>query len=306
MENIFETLPSEVVEKKHEVQTADNNVNKTLVGKFLEQVVKYAETSGEELDQQTKTLAVDIITGANKKLVSDGLQWKQVDIQGCGLVGQIKRFAKLGLTMEDKLYVDIRNNGKTGMKDIHIKPQYQALEKLMVNFFTKPIVRFKEDIVCVGDEIGEEEDFSTGLFKITSHKRNTKIDRNKLDNIIGAYKIAYVIENNELVQYVVKIDKNRINRAYKASPSREKTVWNEDTRKMVLKTVTWEMWNDKNIRAFMVFPESIKRDISVLEESQEMEWNKETQFKNVSQAQENVEEKVATDDIIEMDYVEYD
>lgn len=275
----------------------------TLVEKFLTQVVNYAETSGEILDQKTKTLAVDIITGANKVVVGNQYRWSEIDIQGCGLISQIKRYAKLGLTMEDKLYVDIRRNGKTQLYDITIKPQYQAIEKLIVKYFQLPVIRFKEDVICIGDELVEEEDFLTGLSKITNHKRNNDIDRNKLDNITGAYKIMYIKDvDGKINQYVIKVDKNRIDRAYKASPSKEKTVWNMDTRKMVLKTVTWEMWNDKNIRAFMKFPEDVMEDLSVLEDTSEMDWNAETKFNNVNQAQENVQVNVATGEIINMDF----
>lgn len=279
---------------------------KSLVEKFLTMVVDYAQTSQEQLDQKTKTLAVDIITGVNKTLKGQNITWDKVDISGCGFVGQIKRWAKLGLTTEDKLYVDIRNNKNTGLKDITIKPQYQTIEKLMVRYFSKPLIRFKEDIICIGDEVYEEEDFNTGLSRIVGHKRNMEIDRNKIENITGAYKIAYVKEkvNGEdtLVQYVVRIDKSRIDRAYTASPSNDKSVWLADTRKMVLKTVTWEMWNDKNIRAFMVFPEDIVQDLSVIEESQQMNWNAETQYQSVDQVQNKVEEKVASEDIIDVDF----
>ena len=207
--------------------------------------------------------------------------------------------------MEDKLYPDIRKNNKTGLYDIAIKSQYQTVEKLIVKYFQLPVIRFKEDVICIGDEIVEEEDFATGLSKIVGHKRNQNIDRNKMDNIIGAYKIMYIIDvDNNINQYVIRIDKNRIDRAYKASPSKEKTVWNMDTRKMVLKTVTWEMWNDKNIRAFMKFPEDVINDLSIIEETNEMDWNAETKFNNVSQAQENAQVNVATGEVINMKFDE--
>ena len=126
-----------------------------------------------------------------------------------------------------------------------------------------------------------------------------------MDNIIGAYKIMYIKDvDNNINQYVIRIDKNRIDRAYKASPSKEKTVWNMDTRKMVLKTVTWEMWNDKNIRAFMKFPEDVINDLSIIEETNEMDWNAETKFNNVSQAQENAQVNVATGEVINMKFDE--
>lgn len=290
-----------VVKQEQQVQV-DVPKKASLVERFLTQVVNYAETSGEILDQKTKMLAVDIITGANKVVVGNQYRWNEIDIQGCGLISQIKRYAKVGLTMEDKLYVDIRRNGKTGLYDINIKPQYQSLEKLLVKYFHKPIERFKTEIVCVGDEVIKEEDFNTGLTKIVAHNRNTTIDRNKLDNIIGAYKIAYVRDGNNLIQVYVEIDKNRIDRAYKASPSKEKTVWNLDSVKMVKKTATWEFYNSELIRPFMIFPEDIVKDLSVLEETSEMDWNAETKFNNVSQAQENVQVNVATGEVINMEF----
>lgn len=298
---VDENKKQEIVVKETQNQVV-NPPKASLVERFLTQVVNYAETSGEILDQKTKTLAVDIITGANKVVVGNQYRWSEIDIQGCGLISQIKRYAKVGLTMEDKLYVDIRRNSKTGLYDINIKPQYQSLEKLMVKYFYKPIERFKTEIVCVGDEIIKEEDFNTGLTKIVAHNRNNDIDRNKLDNIIGAYKIAYVRVGNDLIQMFVEIDKNRIDRAYKSSPSKEKTVWNLDSVKMVKKTVTWEMYNSENIRPFMVFPEDIINDLNVLDETNEMDWNAETKFNNVKQVQDNVQVNVATGEVINMSY----
>lgn len=275
----------------------------SLVDQFLTQVVSYAQKSGENLDSKTKSLAVEIITATNKAIMGNSYSWGDIDVAGCGLISQIKRWSKLGVTMEDKLYPDIRRNSKTNKYDIMIKPQYQTVEKLIVKYFSLPTLRFKEDVICEGDEIYEEEDFTTGLSKITGHKRNNDIDRNNLDNITGAYKIMYVKDHAGTInQYVVRIDKNRIIRAYNASASKEKTVWKQDTRKMVLKTVTWEMWNDKNIRAFMKFPDDIIQDLSIIEDTNEMDWNAETKFNNVSQAQENAQIHVATDDIIDMKY----
>ena len=278
----------------------------TLEQKLLNQVIKYAETSNTVLSTETKALAVDIISATNNALMANKYVngWGDIDILGCNLIGQIKRWARIGISSNDHLWIDIRRNKNKDKSDIFIKPQYQTIEKVIVKYFDKDyrVLRFKEDVICIGDEVEVQDDFETGLDKITKHIRNEKIDRNKLDNIIGAYKIAYVKEGNNIVQYVVRIDKNRIERAYKASPSREKTVWNLDSAKMVKKTCTWEMWNDKNIRAFMIFPEEIVNDLSVLDESQEMDWAKETQHKSVEEAQENVEVNVATGEVIDVEY----
>lgn len=305
IDNKIEKPQNNEVQIKNETPPTIPATKKSLAERFLSQVVAYAETSGEVLNQKTKTLAVDIITQTNKALVGQQISWNTVDISGCGLISQIKRWAKLGVSMEDKLYPDIRRNSKTGLFDIVIKGQYQTIEKLIVKYFQLPVLRFKEDIICVGDEIIEEEDFMTGLSKITGHKRNVNIDRNKMENIIGAYKIMYIKDiDGTINQYVIKIDKNRIDRAFKASPSKEKTVWHLDTRKMILKTCTWEMWNDKNIRAFMKFPEDIVTDLSILDDTNEMDWDAETKFKNVNQAQENAQVNVATGEIVNMTYDE--
>lgn len=292
-----------VNENNHDLVKNNENKKVTLVEKFLNEIISYAETSGEVLDSKTKALAVDIITATNKALIGQQISWNMVDVAGCGVVSQIKRWAKLGVSMEDKLYPDIRKNGKTNLFDLVIKPQYQTVEKLIVKYFMLPVLRFKEDVICIGDVLVEEEDFVTGNDRIVSHKRNQDIDRNKIDNIIGAYKIMYIRDvDNNINQYVIKIDKNRIDRAYKASPSREKAVWNADTRKMILKTCTWEMWNDKNIRAFMKFPEDIVNDLSIIDETNEMDWSAETKFNNVNQAQENAQINVGNGASISMEF----
>lgn len=294
-----------VEEKKNEVEVhkTKNGLPITTVSKLLSRVVDYARTSNEDLDSKTKTLCVDIIAATNKKVIEEKLSWADIDINGSALLSQIKRYGKLGLNaVSDKLYIDIRFNSKTDKRNIIIRPQYQTIEKLMRKYCARQIIRFKEDVICVGDKLVVKENFVTGLDEIHEHIRNEDIDRNDIDNIIGAYKIAYVQEDDKLVQYVVRIDKNRINRARNASASKEKNVWKNDTRKMVLKTVTWEMWNNSNIRAFMIFPEEIVNDLSVIEETSEMDFNKETAFKNVEKQQENVDENVATGEVIEVTY----
>ena len=48
-------------------------------------------------------------------------------------------------------------------------------------------------------------------------------------------------------------------RAYESATT--KNVWNKDTQKMVLKTVTWEMFNGENIRPFMNYPAELIEDL---------------------------------------------
>lgn len=276
----------------------------------LNMVVNYAAVGGEVLTEREKTSAINIITLTNRAIVtnSDGITWNDIDLRGCGFAEQVKHWCKLGITGEDKLYIDIRNNKYKVKRDIFIKPQYQTCEKLMTMYFAYPIVRFKTEVICIGDEIEIEEDFKTGLTTIISHKRNKDIDRNKYENIIGAYKIAFVSINPEkpldLTQIYVEIDRNRIERAYNASSSKDKAVWNADSVKMVKKTVTWEMFNSEQIRPFMKYPEDVIKggDLKILEESEEMDFNKETKYDNVDKVNEEIDKKVATEDVIDVAY----
>lgn len=293
---------NETINNNQVVKQEEKKLPTTIVEKFLTQVTNYAMVSGEELSEKTKTLVCSLVTSANKQIISQGIKWNEIDIQGCGFFAQLKHWAKVGLTSEDKLYIDIRQNNKTQMKDIFIKPQYQSVEKLMKMYFHKPIIRFKTEVICYGDKIEKVEDFETGITKLVNHIRNNEIDRNNLENIIGAYKIAYVEEYGKLVQYYVEIDKNRINRAYYASPSKEKTTWKLDSQKMVKKTVTWEMYNSELIRPFMIFPEDIVEDIKIISESEEMNWNKETKHHSVEQVQEEVQVKVASEKAIDVKF----
>ena len=51
-------------------------------------------------------------------------------------------------------------------------------------------------------------------------------------------------------------------------------------------------------------PEDIIGDMTILEETEEMDWNKETKYSNVNDANEEVKTKVASsDDVIDVDYV---
>lgn len=269
---------------------------------FITTIQNNMNLAGREFSTKDKEFALDIIASTDKLVRANGYKWGDIDFKGNKLDSQIQRWAKLGISSEDKLYVDVRANRHTNMLDIQIKPQYQTLEKLIRMYFSKKVYKFYEDVICIGDELNVDFDFETGDEKVTSFKKNNEVDRNKLESITGAFKIIYYIDDDgSKKQLVVQIDKNRIMRAYNASPSKEKTVWNQDTRKMVLKTVTWEMWNSANVRAFMIFPDEIITDIGVVNESEEMNWNNETKLKSVSAAQEQVKDEVATGDVIDID-----
>lgn len=255
------TKPTDIVEKK---ENAIQDVGQNLINTMMRQVESFADSDGTLLSTTDREFAVNTICDMDKMVRERGLIWKQIDVVGCKVPQQIKRYARLGLsTSESEIFIDIKFNKKTGKHDMFIKKQYQGIEKMLVRFYKGggKIERIKKGIICVGDEISVEEDFETGIDKITKHIKNPKLskeDRNSLDNIDGAYAIAYERINDGYVPLTVIIDKKRIMRAYNSSQSIEKTVWKNDTQRMVLKTASHCLYNEA--KPYIEIPTSIKRD----------------------------------------------
>lgn len=261
-----------VTPKKEE--TALSDVGQKITTYLLDQTQSFARIEGTELTGEEKIFAVNTICDIDKKLREQGINWQQVDVTGCKVPQQIKRYARLGLSTSDgEIYVDVRYNSKTGKQDVTIKKQYQGVEKEIIKFCSKKIDHFKRGVICIGDEFEIEEDFETGYDKVTKHKKNPdkNLDRNLLDNIVGAYEIAYEkLPDGRFVQHVASIDKNRIMRAYNASPSREKTVWKNDTQRMVLKTAAWVLYNNV-LKPYIEIPTSLKKDWEETNDQMEFE-----------------------------------
>lgn len=274
-----------VVKKDFSQQLIENTLNK------IADIVTY---SNETFTPDAKIVACDIITSLDHTINERGYNWKQIDAKGSGLIMQIKKWAKLGIDCTtDHLYADIRKNGNTGLYDIKIKGQYQTVEKLMVEYCKKTIIKFKTRVMCIGDKLETHEDWVTGEDKVVDFIPNKEIDRNKLENITGAFKVAYIEnEDGSIHQIVTIIEKERIMRAYEAAKT--KNVWNTDTQKMVLKTVTWEMFNGESIRPFMNYPKEIIEDLKVVNESEEMDFNKEHKYRDVVTADEHATETLGS------------
>lgn len=289
-------------EVKNEIQVKD--LGQKAITSMMNQVVSYANLENTQLSKKETQYAVGIITNINKKVVSDSnLSWNVLDVQGCQLPAQIKRFARLNLQLENQeLFIDIRNNSKTGLKDINLKLQYQGLEKLMMRYCTfgeKKIVRFYKDVICKGDKIVEKPNLSTGLLELKDHEYFETDDveyRNKLDNIIGAYAIAYVEENGKLNPYVARIDKNRIERGRKSATTQN--IWNVDTRKMVIKTAVWELY--AMMKPYMLMPQDLVVDFTRATET-DIDFNKEFINANYEEVETKVKKNVATEEVIEFD-----
>ena len=235
---------------------------------------------GEDLDKLTKTqnftltpternFATSIIYGLVDKCTKDKIDTRQLNMTN--FLEQVKHFGKMQLSLQEKeLYIDIRNNKNTGLKDVTISRQYQAIQKLMTRYSTKKVIRFADGIVCTGDSFKTAVDFNTGLTKILTHEINENIDRSNLKNIQKAYAIAYVEESGGIVPYVKIIEKKRIMTAYNSSPSHDKNVWNNHTERMVIKTAYWCLYNDI-MKPYVEIPSDLQQSYAATEE--EMEFN---------------------------------
>lgn len=250
---------SEIIkaEQKRELSLLEKT-NK-FVENLYKDVANIASIEGTPFTEKEKAFAFEILQDVNKTVMEGKHQWGEIDLVGSDFHGQVKSFARLGFTTaNNELYVVVRNNNTTGKKEIKIDKQYQAIEKELIKWSSKKIIRFLNDIVCKGDEVEKETDFLTGINRIVSHKKNKDIDRNVLDNIIGAYAIAYVKENDELVPYTAYIEKERITTAYNLSPTKTKKFWNDWTQTMVKKTAIREL--HKQFVPFIDLPIELKED----------------------------------------------
>lgn len=234
--------------------------NKGFSAVMMNKVNEITKISGGTLTVKDKTFAQDIILSTYKKMIEGNIDPNDVNFIGCNFPGQVKRYARLGLSLnENEIWLDIRNNSKAGKKDINIKVQYQGEEKLLTKFCKKNggIINIIKDVIMEGEELITSRDFKTGNYVISDHKINDLLHRNvtssNKDNVIGAYAIAY---HSDGTQTAVIIDKDRIERAMSAAMT--KNVWNSDYKKMVLKTVIHELYGE--LSKFNVIPDELQED----------------------------------------------
>jgi hypothetical protein len=259
------------------------DLGKAALQRMLIQVEQFAQIEETPLTAKEKSYAAEIVMGVIKAVEDRQISWSEVDVKN--VIGQVKRYARLGLTMSNaEIYPDIRKNGKTGKYEVNIKKQYQGIEKELIRWCSKKIVRFLDGVICKGDEFETETDFELGLKKVVKHKKNQNINRNDLENITGAYKIAYVEENGKLVQYPVIIDCKRILRAMAASPTAEKPIWKADAQRMVLKTASWCLYQYV-LRPFVNVPIELKDDWAKTQD--------EMNFNTIAEAEVVAQEEIA-------------
>lgn len=300
----MEEQPKQQIQPQNQTQPQNAVVKKDMSQKLIESTLNKINDivaySNETFTAQAKMVACDIITSIDHTLNVNGQKWSEIDVKGSGLIMQIKKWAKLGVDCStDHLYADIRKNGKTGLYDIKVKGQYQTVEKLMVQYCKKQIFKFKTEVICIGDDLRTHFDYETGDEKVMDFIKNEKIDRNKMENITGAFKIAYYAENGVVKQIVTIIEKDRIQRAFESATT--KNVWNRDTQKMVKKTVTWEMFNGENIRPFMDYPAELIEDLKIVNENEDIDFNKEHKYRDVVNAEEHATETLGTGEQVGFD-----
>lgn len=245
---------------KNEATSAVAKANKGFSAVMMSKVDEVAVSSGTALSVKDRNFAQDIILSTYKKMIEDDTNPSDVNFIGCNFPGQVKRFARLGLSLNEKeIWIDIRNNSKSGKKDINIKIQYQGEEKLLSKFCKKNggIKNIIKDVIMEGEQLVTSRNFATGDYIITDHKIPDILHRNisvkTKDNVIGAYAIAYHLDGS---QTAVIIDKDRIERASKAAKTQ--AIWTSDYKKMVLKTVVHELYGE--LSKFNVIPDELLND----------------------------------------------
>lgn len=236
-----------------------NEVNTQVLFK---NVMAMAAQTNTSLNQSEQTYAMNIITAARKQLAKDNLTFDNCDVFGCALPSQIKRFCRLGLSLEEsEIYLDVRNAKNQTLKDINLKMQYQGEKKLLFKFCQKGggIDSFYEDVVMSGEKVDITRDLRTGQMRVADHQIPDPFNRNcnweNKDNVKGAYAIAYHKDGS---QTFVMIDKERINRAINASASREKDIYKKDYKRMVIKTAVHDLF--KALKVYNVIPDDLNRD----------------------------------------------
>ena len=152
---------------KNEVSKANNSFSNVMMRK----VGEIASTAGSALSVTDKSFAQDIILSTYKRMVEENIDPSKINFMGCNFPGQVKRYARLGLSLnENEIYLDIRNNGKSGKKDINIKMQYQGEEKLLTKFCQKNggVINIIKDVIMEDEELVSARDFKTGNYVITT------------------------------------------------------------------------------------------------------------------------------------------
>lgn len=261
-------MAQNVVAKASEKNIVTSANQLEVVAQWGEAFNNLIKTQNVTLTPTEKEFGISIITNLTDRCIKDGISTNELNMTN--FLEQVRHCSKLQLSInEQELYLDIRNNKDTGLKDVKIARQYQGIQKLMRRYCSKKIVRFLEGIVCTGDEFATTIDFETGVEKITKHIKNEKVNRNDIANIEKAYAVAYVEELGKIVPYTVIVPKQRIIRAKNAAKTQN--VWTSDTIRMVIKTAYWCLWGF--MKPYIDLPIGVQE--SFVATNDEMDWDNE-------------------------------
>lgn len=239
-----------------------------IVKQWSNDLMSLTKSQNFELTPKECEYGTSIIYGLVDKCTKEKIPTNQLNMTN--FLEQVKHFSRMQLSLQEKeIFIDVRNNKNTGLKDVTITKQYQGIQKIMVKYSTKKIVRFMEGVVCKGEEFEYIDDFTTGLTTITKHKKNELADRNKFINIEKAYAIAFVEEYGKVVPYTKIVDKSRLTTAYNASPSYDKSVWNNHGQRMSIKTAYWCLYNDV-MKPYIELPANMQQSFVATEDT--MDW----------------------------------
>lgn len=323
-DNFVDKETGEVIEKprKEERELVEREANAvTINGYSLLNMGKDAESVYKGVELMAKAQNVDLnpkikgsifrnLQAVDKAVKEKGLSFtnKVFDDTLKALPYDLLNLSLLGLQFDkNELWLEIRKKKDSSLKTIKAKLQYQGLEQIMKNCYhdkenNRHIVKFFSDVICSDDEFQAYNDLENGSRVITKHIYG-KSDRNKLENITGAYYIIY-LENSkgEKSKIYIEIDKGRIERAKAASSTNTSGPWFSDVRKMVLKTAAWEAYKSNQVRPFLQTDEYI--DKLIAEAQSEMNWNKKPEIAhdNIIEAdiqaqQDNASEDSVVDDL---------
>ena len=232
---------AEPIKKTQSNQVAVKSKQSEMVQLYLGELMSSCSSESSPLTAEQKDYSVPILHSFCKSMAES--KYSPQSVNTVDFLEQVKYCSKLGLSIQNKeIYLSFRNNSKTNMIDCTITKQYQGIQKEMIAFSSKPIVKFLHGVICSGDIFESETNFLDGSVVITKHKKGDCPNRHDLKNITGAYAIAYCKENDTLVPYMAILEKQRITRAYGAAQT--KNVWISDTQSMVIKTAYWVLYNN--------------------------------------------------------------
>lgn len=236
-----------------------NTPAKGFTSVLMKQVNAVAAAAGNQLSNTDNEHVVDILNGTLTRIKDNNIDPNTIRFTECAFPSQVKRFARMGLSMsENHFYVDLRSN-KNGGYDIGLWMQYQGEEHLLMEFCKKNggVVNIYKDVVMDGEELVTKRNFKTGNLEVIDHKIpdvfNRNVDIKNKDKLVGAYAIAYHADGS---QTAVIVDRVRIDRGYTAAKT--KNIWNADYKAMVLKTAVHVLF--KELRKFNEIPADLKSD----------------------------------------------